>query len=272
MSIAGGYDKALDRVKAIGGNALQIFSGSPRIWRRPEVGQSQIDVFKRRKKELGIDPVVFHSLYLVNLASLTETARKSIDSLIWELNLASKMGVIGSIVHLGSYLKADRQIAYSQMIKNIVLILDNAPDDVFFIAENAAGNKVGQTKDELFRIVKDLKDDRIGVCWDTCHGFAAGIDLSTKEKLDRFIDSFDKEIGFDKLLIWHFNDSRDSFNSHRDRHANIGQGYIGLETFSTIINHPLAGRIPIIIETPGFDNHGPDKENLDILKGLKKEA
>ncbi len=268
LSIGQGYAAAVRRIHEMGGNALQIFSASPRIWRRPKVAEKDILEFKQAKAKLDVEPVVFHSQYLINLAVDNPTSQKSITNLIWELKLAEKMGVIGTVIHLGSYLKANPQLGYQILLKNISAVLAEAPSNVYFIMENAAGNKVGQTLDELLRIIKSLQDKRLRLCWDTCHGFAAGVDLSTKEKLDRFLEIIDTKVGLERLVLWHFNDSRDPFNSHRDRHANIGEGYIGLDTFRVILNHPLANRVPIIIETPGFAGRGPDKENLDILKEL----
>ncbi len=268
LSIGNGYASAVRRIKEMGGNALQIFSASPRVWRRPVVKEKEIQEFKQAKKELEVDPVVFHSQYLINLAVDNQTSQHSITNLIWEMQLAAKMGIIGTVVHLGSYLKTNPQLGYQYLLKNISAILKEAPSNIYFIMENAAGNKVGQTLDELLRIILDLQDKRLRICWDTCHGFAAGVDLSTEEKLSNLLSIIDEKVGLGRLVLWHLNDSRDPFNSHRDRHANIGEGYIGLDTFRNIINHPLARKIPMIIETPGFAGGGPDKENLDILKSL----
>jgi len=268
LSIAGGWDKALDKAAKIGANCLQIFSGSPRLWARPQPDPDQIKAFKTKRQKLNIDPVVFHALYLINLAAFNQTAQKSVKVLAEELQLAERLGVMGSVVHLGSFLKHNPQLAYQELLKNMTQVLATAPPNVYFIIENAAGNKIGQSLDQIFQIFNDIKDKRLRLCWDTCHGFAAGIDLSSPDKLDRLLDQIDQHIGFDKLVLWHFNDSRDPFNSGRDRHENIGAGYIGLDTFRTIINHPTASRIPMIIETPGFDKKGPDKQNLDILKSL----
>ncbi len=268
LSISGGYDKALDKTIAIGGNTLQIFSGSPRVWKRTPPSNQAIQTFLEKKAKLNIDPVFFHAIYLVNLASLTPTAQKSVEVLIWELNLAAQMDVVGSVVHLGSYLKNDPQTTFQVLINNLETILSQTPSNVWLIIENAAGKKIGQTPDEIFRIINTLKDPRLKICWDTCHGFAAGIDISTPDKLDRLLDTIDHRVGLDRLVLWHFNDSKDPFNSYRDRHENIGQGYIGTQTFATILNHPTANKIPAIIETPGFDDKGPDKKNLDILKSL----
>ncbi len=261
----------MERARLIGANCLQIFSGSPRLWKRPALlDDKAIEDFLAKKTKLDIRPVFFHASYLINLAALNQISQKSVDILIWELNLASRLGVSGSVVHLGSYLKHDPQLAYSKLIENMSLVLAQSPDSVDFIIENSAGKKIGQNLTEIFRIINDLKDKRLKICWDTCHGFASGINLDDKSKLDRFLSQIDDNVGLDRLVLWHFNDSKDAFNSHRDRHANIGQGYIGLDTFRTVINHPQANQRPMIIETPGFDGTGPDKKNLDILKGLIK--
>ena len=276
LSIAGGYDQALKKIGEIGGNCLQIFSASPRGWNRITVTEKQIQDFVQLKKKLAVDPVFFHASYLINLADSERIGSFSKKTLIAELNIASQLGIKGSIIHLGSYKNDRRDVInhvstekkYPILINNISEILASTPKDTFFIIENAGNKKIGQSLVEIAQIIKDLDNKRVKVCLDTCHLFSAGYDLRTLEKLDRFLAEFDQKIGLDKLIVWHFNDSRDTFASGHDRHQNIGEGLIGKEEFKLILNHPLLKKLPFIIETPGFDNHGPDKKNLDTLKEL----
>jgi deoxyribonuclease-4 len=268
LSIVGGYDKALERARSIGANCLQIFSSPPRGWKFPYVSDEQINLFKQTKKQLVIEPVYFHASYLINLADQKLIGQNSVKFLIKELNLADKLGIKGSIVHLGSFKGEKTQEKYNQLLKNIEEILKNTQQKTLFIIENAGNRKIGQSLDEVASIVKDLNNKRVRICLDSCHLWSAGFGLSDSEKLNKFLSDFDKKIGLNKLEVWHLNDSRDPFESFRDRHENIGQGTIGLNEFKIILNNEKINHLPFIIETPGFDNQGPDKKNLDILKTL----
>jgi deoxyribonuclease-4 len=243
VSIAGGFDQAQRRIKEMGGNCLQIFSSSPRGWSLPD---SKINF------RFSLSPVYFHASYLINLADKREIGRKSKQSLIAELNLAAKLGVKGSVVHLGS------GFIDEILFNNIREILEKTPPETLFIIENAGNKKIGRTMGEMEEILKMLGSPRVRVCLDTCHLFAAGIRFEEMEKL-----SF-----FDKVELIHLNDSRDPFGSGRDRHENIGQGKIGLEDFKMIVNNPNLSHLPFILEVPGFDNNGPDKQNIQIVKRL----
>lgn len=291
QSIAGGYSQALDRIKNIGGNCLQIFSNSPRSWNlqnqhrelkgASESGKS-INLFISLRKKLKIDPVYFHASYLINLADSSNIGHLSKASLVNELNMASQLGIKGSIIHLGSYknldspaggqksnLSADKQDPkYQILIKNIKEVLNKTPKETLFIIENAGNRKIGQTLEEIGQIVKDVNDPRVRICLDTCHLFSNGYKFESNKELSSLLDKLDELSFLDKLELWHVNDSRDEFNSGHDRHENIGQGTIGLAEFKTLLNHPKTKNYSFIIETPGFDNNGPDKKNLKILKSL----
>jgi len=277
LSIAGGYHKALERIVDIGGNCLQIFSASPRGWNRATVTDEPKRLFLDTKKRLNIKEVFFHASYLVNLADEGRIGEESKKSLIAELNVASQLEIVGSIVHLGSF-KSGRDTLqcvstfdnpkYVTLINNIKEILSNTPQDTFLIIENAGNKKIGQNLDEIASIVRDIDNERLKVCLDTCHLFSAGYELSTKQKMDAFFDEFDKKIGLKKLVVFHMNDSKDPFDSGRDRHENIGQGTLSMEPFKLLLRDERTRNLPFIVETPGFDGNGPDKKNIDILKSL----
>ncbi len=271
LSIAGGYEKALERAAAIGANALQIFSGNPRSFAGPNVSEIAARAFRGRAASLHISPIYFHAPYLVNLASEEPTGDSSVTLLISELSVAARAGVAGSIIHLGSYKKAAGEEKARQeklLIKRVKTILASASGGAFFIIENAGTRKIGQTLDEIARIIYEVDNKRVRVCLDTCHLHAAGYDLRGRERLDAFLKEFDKKIGLERLECFHINDSRDPFSSLRDRHQNIGEGEVGKEVFRGLLNHPKTKTLPFIIETPGFDDLGPDKKNLDILKAM----
>ncbi len=279
VSTAGGLYKAPERVSKIGGNCLQIFSTSPRGWKPAEVSEEQAEKFLRSRAELGVDPVYFHAAYLINLAGAPETQDKSVRSLVAELKTARQLEVKGSIIHLGSFLKdakgreADRHKRefgeeYDTLLNNIRTILHETPPETLFIIENMGMRKVGLTLEEIAFLVKELNDDRVRVCLDTCHLHAAGYDLAGSDKVKKFLDRFDQLIGLDRLEVWHLNDSRDEFGSLRDRHENLGEGQIPEAVFTSLLNSDLINDRPFLLETPGFDGGGPDQVNMDILKSL----
>lgn len=272
LSIAGGYEKVLERAVSIGANCLQIFSGNPRSFAGPAVlSNGAVEEFKKSAAKLRVSPVYFHAPYLVNLASEEPTGDLSEKLLIAELSAASRLGVRGSIVHLGSFKKAsgeEKERQYKLLIKRIKTILASAKDPSFFIIENAGTRKIGRTLEEIAEIMSDVNSQRLMACLDTCHLHAAGYDLRAPKKLDEFLSQFDRLIGLDRLECFHANDSRDPFGSFRDRHENIGEGEVGSEVFKLLLNHPRTKHLPFVIETPGFDGEGPDKRNLDLLKAM----
>ncbi len=268
QSIAGGYQEALKRINAIGGNCLQFFSSSPRGWNFAKVDDKTVEQFLQFKKDLKIDPIYFHASYLVNLSDEGKIGHLSKMSLISEMTIAPRLKVKGSIVHLGSYKSDKTDSKYQKLIANIKEVLENTPEESLFMIENAGNNKIGQTLEEIAAIVRDVDSNRVKVCLDTCHLFSAGYDLSSEQKLTDFLNKFDELIGLNKLEVFHFNDSRDPYASGRDRHENIGQGTIPVSEFRVLMTNPTTKDLAFIIETPGFDGKGPDKKNLDILKSL----
>ena len=268
QSIAGGLDKAIERVVKIGGNCLQIFSSSPRGWSFTKLNDHQINQFIKTAEKLSVSPIYFHASYLINLADDGKIGQLSKQSLINELNLTKKLKIKGSIVHLGSYKNKVESSKYQVLINNIKEILEKTPKETFFIIENAGNRKIGQSLEEISLIFKDVKNHRLRLCLDTCHLFSNGYKFETEKELDQFLEKLEKLNLLDKLEVWHLNDSRDPFNSGKDRHENIGQGTIGLNEFKTLLNHQKTKNYPFIIETPGFGKEGPDKKNLDILKSL----
>lgn len=282
ISTSGGYHKAFEKIVEIGGNCLQIFSSSPMMWLNSKVTDEDIQTFVELKNKLQIDPVYFHACYLINCADCNDTGKKSIKSLVFELNLASKMGVRGSIVHTGSFKEGKTQVdnyietrntqAYQTMITQIITILAETPKDTFMILENAGNRKIGRTIDQLANILEDIDDERLKICLDTCHLHAAGYDLHSQNGFELFFNDFDAKIGLEKLEVIHLNDSKDSFGALRDRHENIGQGYVGVNVFKNLLNNERTKHLPFILEVPGYDEKGPDKENMDNVKGFIQES
>jgi len=274
VSASGGYENAIHNIVEIGGACVQLFSSPPQQWKDGNPSDDDINRFVYRKNEYAISPVYFHASYLINLAGSAKNQEKSINALVSELTLASRIGARGSVVHLGSFGDKDasgeardfNKEKYSGLIQNIQNILDNTPSDTYFIIENMGMRKVGRTLEEIGYIVKAVNNKRIKVCLDTCHLHAAGYDISTQEKLAHFLELFDSYIGRDVLELWHVNDSKDEFGDLRDRHENIGKGYVGIDVFRTLFHHSEMKDLPFIAEVPGFNGNGPDKQNIDALR------
>ncbi len=274
VSASGGIFQAPARAKAIGANFVQIFSDSPRVWQRHHASDEVCSQFTVNSKENGILGNCIHALYLVNLASdKPELVQKSIESLSYDMNLAPRIGSVGVVVHVGSYSKREWNSCREDVVRNIATILENTPSGGTFLIENSAGQggKVGSDLAEIKYMIDTLQaGDRVGVCIDSCHAFAAGYSLVPMEGEKLLYDWID-ELGLtSKIKVVHVNDSRDEYFSHKDRHANIGDGHIGNEMLSAFVNHSIFKDIPLVLEVPGIEEEGPDSENINRLKNLLK--
>jgi len=269
LSIAGGLDRAVERIVKIGGNCLQIFSSSPRGWIAPLPQEAAVNKFKKLCQENDIDPVFIHAKYLINLGSpRQELVNQSIASLKYDLKVAGLIASRGVIVHLGSHLGRGFSSIQQQLVSAIKDILQDSPEATELIIENSAGQKgkICSQLSEIKLLFQAINNKRLTWCLDTCHAWAAGLFFG--KDLENTLYQFDL---VNSLVCLHVNDSKGGFGSGLDRHENLGEGTIGLKNLSVYINHPLTRNLPLIIETPGFDSQGPDKKNLDILKSLVNE-
>lgn len=265
LSTSGGIDLAIEQAQRIGANCLQVFSGSPRMWRRTPLDKiNQAKIFAAQQA-CGVTPLVTHALYLVNLASdKPELLQASIDSLIHDLKFDAHIKGSGVVVHLGSHQGRGFEVVKAQIVTAIKHILKNTPEESHFLMENSAGQngKIASDLHEIRWLLDQINDPRLGWCLDTCHAFAAGYEL---KKLSATL----KELNlWSTLKVIHVNDSRDSFDSGRDRHANMGTGLIPAEDFKLFLNAPETLKIPLITEAPGFDDMGPDAENITRIKAI----
>lgn len=272
LSAAGGVHKAVERAAAIGCNAVQVFSGSPRVWQRPPVEAVDTAALASSRKQFGVGPIFTHALYLVNLASDNPTLlASSIGSLQKELFFDAKVSGSGVIVHLGSHQGRGFEAMRVQIVESIVKILDATPQGSTFLIENAAGQKgkIGGKLEEIAWLLTELEmragyvtAGRLGWCFDTCHGHAAGLDLSNAA------DAIDSVGLVASLRCIHVNDSRDPFGSGRDRHENLGDGLIPPEEMRAFLDHQSIRDIPLVLEVPGLNKEGPDAENVNRLRKL----
>lgn len=269
VSCSGGIENAITNTLLIGGNCMQIFAGSPRMWVRSLYNESVAAKFKLKVKENDLGPVFIHALYLTNLASDNdELVRKSKRALITDLTNSSLIGSAGVVLHIGSHQGRGWQDSKDACIANIKDVLSATPQDSNLLLENSAGQKgkVGSFE-ELHDILSAIDDPRLRVCLDTAHSFEAGYNFGTDEGLNIWIKDIGKYIA-NRLDVLHLNDSKTPVGSGRDMHQNIGDGYIGETGIKRIINHPVVARLPLILEVPGLEGTGPDKANIDRVKSL----
>ncbi|MBT4277389.1 deoxyribonuclease IV [Candidatus Falkowbacteria bacterium] len=270
VSVAGGLHKAIKNAESIGANTIQIFGSSPRQWRVKLPSKKETDLFKEKIKESNIGPIFLHAPYLVNIATPDDIIRdKSINNLIEQMKIAELIEAEGVIFHIGTRKDLEIKDALKKCSEAIKIILEKVPGKTKLIIENNAGEgtKVGTTPKEIGIIIKQVNSSRVGVCIDTAHSFESGIiDEYTPQKIKSFFDEWEKEIGKNKIIVLHINDSKTLSGSCRDRHENIGEGYIGLQGFKNLAKENRANKLPWILEVPGFSGEGSDKENIKILK------
>ncbi len=282
VSAAVSLELSLERAKEIGAETTQIFISPPQQWAQTNHGADEIKLYQEKSKDTGIKTNFIHGTYLINLGSQDPIhVQKSIDWLIYALDLAEKLGSRGVIFHTGSHKGVGFDKILPQIIKSLNVILgaertseSNDRNLPYLILENSAGagNVIGDKFAELGAILKGVKDPRLKICLDTCHAFAAGYDIKTLIGLKSTLEEFEQEIGLENLVAIHANDSKFELGSNRDRHENIGEGFIGKEGFENLINNPKLKDIPFILEVPGFTDSGPDAENVKNLKSLVNQT
>jgi deoxyribonuclease-4 len=275
VSTAGGPATCFERAEVIGAEAAQIFLTPPQQWRSSRVDEEQAEAFRERAKQSSCSPVFVHGVYLINLATTDQTMlTRSTSSLKSALNSCSQLGIQGVIFHLGSHKGQGLDAVFDQVCKACSEVLEATPEDVQLILENSAGagGNIGSEFADLGRILRTVGNDRIKICLDTQHAFAAGYDLSSAEGLEAAMTELEQEVGFDNLVAVHANDSKVELGAGRDRHENIGEGYIGVEGFRRILHHRGFEDVPFLLEVPGFgESKGPDQANIDLLKKLRDE-
>ena len=271
VSASGGVSKSIDRALDIGAEAIQIFASSPRAWKFNHPKPEEVELFRKKSEESGIGPCYIHGSYLVNIGGSEDQLQKSIDCLVNNMSAAGEIGAEGVIFHGGSHKGKGFDAVLNQAANCLTQVLEKSPDNVWLCLENSAGMgaHIGSSFREIGRILRVVDHPNLKVCLDTEHCFAAGYNLAVPEELDKVIAEFDSEIGLDKLVAVHANDAKVELGSGVDRHENIGEGYIGISGFESILGNTAFKNVPFFLEVPGFDGNGPDKENLDRLKTIR---
>lgn len=242
------------------------FASSPRSLHTRNFSPSEIKNYLEKKSKFKLGPHYFHGVYLVNLASENKSLLKaSINSLVFYQRLAADIGAVGTIFHVGSHKGRGFAETMNQIVASINYVLDCSPKGIKLILENAAGHSgtIGANFEEFSTILSRIGDkSKIGFCLDTQHAFASGVSL------DKLLFEFDRVIGLKSLAVIHLNDSAVDFASKKDRHANLGEGNIGVENIKMFVNDSRLKNIPLILETPGTNHSGPRKQDLDLVKSF----
>jgi deoxyribonuclease-4 len=267
MTQKGGFARNVRRAAEIGCETLQVFIGSPTSWRAPQLDASEVEKRRHVLLECGIEPLIVHTAYLINLASKKEEFLiKSGQLLQQTMSNAHLLGSLYVILHVGSHGGRGYQEGLDLFISTMKREMQNWPFGVELLLENTAGagTSLGGSFTTIGKILHSLGEEApVGVCLDTAHAWAAGYDLSTPGGLAETMDELSEHIGMDRVKVIHFNDSVSPRGSYRDRHAHLGEGTIGEEGLQAFLSYPWPEDMPVILETP---DRGTDKDALNLAR------
>jgi deoxyribonuclease IV len=275
VSVSGGIHTAIDRAEAMGADSVQVFTQSPRTWRPTNHDPANFERFKERRLEAGIDGVLCHALYLLNLASPKDDFyEKSVAALANTVDVGCAIEADGVVFHIGSHLGAGLDEGLERVVAALRVVLDRCSETTWLLMENSAGTggTIGRSIDELALLYDRLEGHpRLGVCLDSCHLYASGVDVTDAAALDETLDELDRKIGLDRLRALHINDSAAPLGSNRDRHANILEGLLG-KKLGVFLGNPRLQGLPAVLEVSGKDGHGPDADEIKKTKRLHASA
>jgi deoxyribonuclease-4 len=273
MSISGGIHNAPERGAAVGCGVIQVFTQNSNQWRGKPVSDEDAALFKARLAVSGIHEVISHDIYLINLAAAPGEVRdKSLAGFQEEMVRCARLGIDKIVMHPGSHNGDGEETGLNRVIAAFDWLLANTPSftgKILIETTAGQGTNLGHCFEHLQAIINGSAfPDRFAVCFDTCHTFAAGYDITTEAGYEQVFAQFDRLIGIERLQCFHFNDSKKGLNCHVDRHEHIGQGAMGLNGFRLLMNDPRFVSIPKVIETPKGDNDEMDAVNLNLLRSL----
>ncbi len=273
MSIAGGFEKAIERGVRVGCQTIQIFTKSNNQWAAAPISDDQATKFRTAVKENGIHSVFAHDAYLINIGSPNpEIYEKSKKALKMEVERATVLGLAAVVMHPGAHMNSGEETAIAKIAKTVSWVLDQtkgSPVKVLYESAAGQGTAIGHTFEHLKALIAQTgSSDRVGICLDTCHMFAAGYDLCTAEAYRTTMEQFDRLVGISKIQAIHLNDSKKERGCRVDRHEHIGQGKMGLEAFRLLLNDRRLQDVPMVLETPKDDECTEDIMNLKTLRGL----
>lgn len=272
-SAAGGVDKALQRAVDVSATSCQIFSKNERQWRAKPLDPAVVERFHEERERTGITQMISHASYLINLASpKDDLIEKSVGGFSDELERAHTLGLQGVVLHPGAHTGSGVDTGIAKIAQSLNRIHDDLPHITSLtLLETTAGQgtALGRSFEEIAAIIDQVEaKDRVGVCLDTCHIFAAGYDIRTSDGYQEVMNAFDRIIGIDKLRAIHLNDSKMPFASNKDRHEHIGEGEIGVEGFRALVNDTRLSGIPGVLETEKDADGDYDRKNLALLRSL----
>jgi deoxyribonuclease IV len=270
ISTRGGLHTIFDRAAEINATAAALFAKNSNQWKGKELTDADCALFTEKRT---VRPLLTHASYLINLASTDpEVYRKSIPAMADELDRAERLGAYAVVLHPGAHLGSGSEAGIDQIARSLDIIHAMIPNHrVVTLLETAAGQGtcVGCTFEELGQMIRLVDDKRrVGICFDTCHVFAAGYEMRTRNAYERTIDEMARHVGLDNVGAFHLNDSKKPLGSRVDRHQHIGEGELGLEPFRFLLNDPRFAKIPKVIETPKPVEHESDRRNLSVLRSL----
>lgn len=273
MSIAGGVAKAFARGEKVGVEAMQIFAKNDRQWAAKPYLESEILEFKQEAVRTGIGPLMVHDSYLINLASPKDDLwEKSIHAFADELERCHQLGVPYIVTHPGAHTGSGEAAGVKRQIEALNRLFDEGvggTTTVLLETTAGQGTVMGWCFEQLAAIMEGIRQqDRIAVCVDTCHIFAAGYDIRDLEGYSATFEAFDRLIGIERIKALHLNDSQKGLGSRVDRHTHIGEGEIGLEAFRLLVNDPRFRHLPMVIETPKGEEMQEDVRNLALLRSM----
>jgi deoxyribonuclease-4 len=273
MSIAGGLEKSFARGEEVGCATMQIFTKSSNQWKAKELTDQDMERWEAAMAASPITPVIAHDSYLINLASPTEELLvKSREAFLVEVERCERLTIPYLVMHPGAHKDSGEEQGLQTIAESFDWVHHKTPGfKVKVLLETTAGqgSSLGYSFAQLCQIIDMVEDgERLGVCLDTCHVFAAGYDITSRKGYEATFDEFDKVIGLDRLHAIHLNDSKKPLGSRVDRHEHIGKGALGLEPFRMLVNDQRLADVPMILETPKGKDNAEDLENLATLRGL----
>lgn len=279
ISIAGGVFNAPENARRIGCECFQMFTRSPRGGKAPELTDEVLEQFFAGIKKYTFKNYYVHAPYYINFASSqARIAKGSIEVIREELERSSRLGVKALMAHLGSAKDVGKEKAIKMTIDGIKEVLKGYKGSTQFLIENAAGagEVIADSFEEIAAIIKGVESiqankNKVGVCFDTCHGFSSGYDIRDKPTWDKTLKQFDELIGLKRLVVLHANDSKYDFDARRDRHDNIGKGFIGKTAFEVLATHPKLKNVDCILETPWVDGEKTIAGDIKLMKKFRKK-
>lgn len=273
MSIAGGLHLAPGRGAKAGCGVIQIFTQNSNQWRGKIPGDADVALFREQWQTAGLHDIICHDIYLINLgAAPGEVRDKSLAAFREEMERCARLGITRIVMHPGSHLGDGEETGIRRIVEAFDELFAATPDyqgKILLETTAGQGTNLGYTFEQLRAIIDGSAfPGRFAVCYDTCHTFAAGYNITTREGYERVFAEFDRIIGLDRLQCFHLNDSKKGVGSRVDRHEHIGQGAMGLAGFRFLMNDPRFARVPKILETPKGDNDEMDAVNLQTLRDL----